>query len=131
ANVREVLREAEADVAEGADALIVKPGLPYLDVIRAVRDRVQVPVCAYQVSGEYAMLHAAAERGWLDLERSMWETTLGLRRPASGRPEGGNTSTGSAPGVRRSSATRIRASSPRFSAPPGAACSSASPLPTR
>jgi porphobilinogen synthase len=80
ANVREALREALADVAEGADALIVKPGLPYLDVIRAVREAVRVPVCAYQVSGEYSMLHAAAERGWLDLERAMWETTLGLRR---------------------------------------------------
>jgi porphobilinogen synthase len=80
ANVREALREAEGDVAEGADALIVKPGLPYLDVIRAVRERVTVPVAAYQVSGEYAMIHAAAERGWMDLERTMWETTLGLRR---------------------------------------------------
>jgi porphobilinogen synthase len=80
ANVREALREAVADVEEGADALIVKPGLPYLDVVRAVRREVRVPVCAYQVSGEYAMLHAAAERGWLDLERAMWETTLGLRR---------------------------------------------------
>ena len=79
-NVREALREAAADVDEGADALIVKPGLPYLDVLRAVRERVDVPVAAYQVSGEYAMLHAAAERGWLDLERAMWETTLGLRR---------------------------------------------------
>ncbi|TMQ73203.1 MAG: porphobilinogen synthase [Candidatus Eisenbacteria bacterium] len=92
ANVREALREAEGDVAEGADALIVKPGLPYLDVIRAVRERVTVPVAAYQVSGEYAMIHAAAERGWLDLERTMWETTLGLRRagadlpPARARP---------------------------------------------
>jgi len=80
ANVREALREAAADVEEGADALIVKPGLPYLDVVHAVRRAVRVPVCAYQVSGEYAMLHAAAERGWLDLERAMWETTLGLRR---------------------------------------------------
>jgi porphobilinogen synthase len=58
----------------------VKPALPYLDVVRAVRRRVSVPLCAYQVSGEYAMLHAAAERGWLDLERAMWETTLGIRR---------------------------------------------------
>ena len=80
ANVREAVREAISDVEEGADALIVKPGLPYLDVIRAVREAVRVPVCAYQVSGEYSMLHAAAERGWLDLERAMWETTLGLRR---------------------------------------------------
>jgi porphobilinogen synthase len=80
ANVREALSEAVADVAEGADALIVKPGLPYLDVVRAVRDTVRVPVCVYQVSGEYATLHAAAERGWIDLERAMWETTLGMRR---------------------------------------------------
>ncbi len=79
-NVREALREAEDDVAEGADAVIVKPGMPYLDVVRAVRETVRVPVAAYQVSGEYAMLHAAAERGWIDLERAMWETTLGLRR---------------------------------------------------
>jgi porphobilinogen synthase len=79
-NVREALREAAADVAEGADALIVKPGMPYLDVVRAVRETVTVPIAAYQVSGEYAMLHAAAERGWMDLERAMWESTLGLRR---------------------------------------------------
>jgi len=79
-NVREALREATADVEEGADAVIVKPGMPYLDVVRAVRETVQVPVAAYQVSGEYAMLHAAAERGWLNLECAMWETTLGLRR---------------------------------------------------
>jgi porphobilinogen synthase len=80
ANVREAVREAQSDVDEGADAVIVKPGLPYLDVVRAVREQVLVPVAAYQVSGEYAMLHAAAERGWIDLERAMWETTLGLRR---------------------------------------------------
>ena len=73
-------REAAADVEEGADALIVKPAGPYLDVVRAVRESVTVPVAAYQVSGEYAMIHAAAERGWLDLERAMWETTLGIRR---------------------------------------------------
>ena len=80
ANVREAEREAAADVAEGADALIVKPAMPFLDVVRAVRESVPVPIAAYQVSGEYAMLHAAAERGWLDLERAMWETTLGIRR---------------------------------------------------
>jgi porphobilinogen synthase len=79
-NVREALREARADVAEGADALIVKPGMPYLDVVRAVREAVDVPIAAYQVSGEYAMLHAAAERGWLELSRAMWESTLGIRR---------------------------------------------------
>ncbi|HTR97521.1 MAG TPA: porphobilinogen synthase [Candidatus Acidoferrales bacterium] len=80
ANVREALREASGDVEEGADAVIVKPALAYLDVIRAVRAEVNVPIAAYQVSGEYAMLHAAAERGWLDLERAMWETTLAIRR---------------------------------------------------
>ena len=68
-NVREAIREALADVDEGADMVMVKPGLPYLDVIRAVRDDVDVPVVAYQVSGEFAMLHAAAERGWIDLPR--------------------------------------------------------------
>jgi porphobilinogen synthase len=58
----------------------VKPGLPYLDVIRAVRDEVHVPIVAYQVSGEYSMMHAAAERGWLDLDRAMVETTTALHR---------------------------------------------------
>ena len=79
-NLREALREASADVDEGADMVMVKPGLPYLDVIRAVRDVVDVPVVAYQVSGEYAMLHAAAERGWVDLDRAMLETAISLRR---------------------------------------------------
>lgn len=79
-NVREAIREALADVEEGADMVMVKPGLPYLDVIRAVRESVTVPVVAYQVSGEFSMLHAAAERGWLDLDRAMVETTLALRR---------------------------------------------------
>jgi porphobilinogen synthase len=80
ANAREAIREALADVEEGADALIVKPGMPYLDVLRAVREATNVPVAAYQVSGEYAMLHAAAERGWMDLDRAMGETVIGLRR---------------------------------------------------
>jgi len=80
ANVREALREATSDVEEGADALIVKPGMPYLDVLRAVRETVYVPVASYQVSGEYAMLHAAAERGWMDLERAMWESVTAIRR---------------------------------------------------
>jgi porphobilinogen synthase len=79
-NVREAIREALADVEEGADMILVKPGLPYLDVIRAVRERVDVPVVAYQVSGEFAMLHAAAERGWVDLSRAMHETAIALRR---------------------------------------------------
>jgi porphobilinogen synthase len=79
-NVREAIREALADVDEGADMVMVKPGLPYLDVIRAIRERVDVPVVAYQVSGEFAMLHAAAERGWVDLPRAMHETAIALRR---------------------------------------------------
>ena len=80
ANVREALREAASDVEEGADALIVKPGMPYLDVLRAVRETVHVPIASYQVSGEYAMLHAAADRGWMDLERAMWESVTAIRR---------------------------------------------------
>jgi porphobilinogen synthase len=79
-NVREAIREARADVDEGADIVMVKPGLPYLDVIRAVRESVEAPVAAYQVSGEFAMLHAAAERGWIDLPAAMWETSIALRR---------------------------------------------------
>jgi len=79
-NVREAIREARADIAEGADVVMVKPGLPYLDVVRAVRDAVDAPVAGYQVSGEFAMLHAAAERGWIDLEAAMWETSIALRR---------------------------------------------------
>jgi porphobilinogen synthase len=79
-NVREAVREALADVDEGADMVMVKPGLPYLDVIRAIRERVDVPVVAYQVSGEFAMLHAAADRGWVDLPRAMMETSISLRR---------------------------------------------------
>jgi len=79
-NVREAVREALADVDEGADMVMVKPGLPYLDVIHAIRERVDVPVAAYQVSGEYSMLHAAADRGWVELPRAMHETTIALRR---------------------------------------------------
>jgi len=79
-NVREAVREARADVAEGADMVMVKPAGAYLDVIRVVRDSVDVPVVAYQVSGEFAMLHAAADRGWLDLDRAMWESTIAIRR---------------------------------------------------
>ncbi len=80
ANLRESLREVELDVAEGADMVMVKPGLPYLDVISAVRDRVDVPVAAYQVSGEYAMGEAAAANGWLDRDRVMMETLYSIRR---------------------------------------------------
>ena len=79
-NVREALREVELDVAEGADIVMVKPALPYLDVIAAVRDRVDVPVAAYQVSGEYAMVEAAAANGWLDRERVILETLTSIKR---------------------------------------------------
>ena len=80
ANVREALRECELDVAEGADVLMVKPALPNLDVLRAVRDRFDLPVAAYNVSGEYAMLCAAAEKGWIDRPRAVIETLLSIRR---------------------------------------------------
>ena len=80
ANLREAMREIELDVAEGADMLLMKPAGPYLDVIRAARDRFDLPMGAYQVSGEYSMLHAAFERGWLDRDRAMLESLLGIRR---------------------------------------------------
>ena len=80
ANVAEAIREVSLDVAEGADIVMVKPALAYLDVIRAVSDEVNMPVCAYNVSGEYAMIEAAAERGWIDKERIVLETLLGIRR---------------------------------------------------
>jgi porphobilinogen synthase len=80
ANGREALREAALDVAEGADIVMVKPALPYLDIIAAVRASVDVPVAAYQVSGEYAMVEAAAANGWLDRERMIAETLTSIRR---------------------------------------------------
>ncbi|MFG2055614.1 porphobilinogen synthase [Micromonospora sp. NPDC048930] len=80
ANLRESLREVELDVAEGADLVMVKPALPYLDVVSAVRAAVDVPVAAYQVSGEYAMVEAAAANGWIDRERVMLETLTSIRR---------------------------------------------------
>ncbi|MEV0152836.1 porphobilinogen synthase [Micromonospora sp. NPDC050686] len=80
ANLRESLREVELDVAEGADLVMVKPALPYLDVVAAVRAAVDVPVAAYQVSGEYAMVEAAAANGWIDRERAMLETLTSIRR---------------------------------------------------
>jgi porphobilinogen synthase len=78
--VSEALAEAAADVAEGADIVMVKPALPYLDVLRAVADVSPVPVAAYQISGEYAMVEAAAERGWLDRDRAVLETLTSIRR---------------------------------------------------
>ena len=80
ANIREAMREIEQDVAEGADMLLMKPAMPYLDVIRAARERFDLPMGAYQVSGEYSMLHAAFERGWLEPERAMMESLLSIRR---------------------------------------------------
>jgi porphobilinogen synthase len=79
-NVREALREVDLDIAEGADIVMVKPALPYLDVIAAVRDRVTIPVAAYQVSGEYAMVEAAARNGWIDRERVMLESLTSIKR---------------------------------------------------
>jgi len=80
ANAREALREVALDVAEGADMVMVKPALPYLDVLARVRDAVDVPVAAYNVSGEYAMLEAAAANGWLDRNRAILETLTSIRR---------------------------------------------------
>jgi len=80
ANVREAVREVELDLAEGADVVMIKPALPNLDVIRAARDRFQVPVAAYNVSGEYAMVKAAAARGWLDERQAAIESLVAIRR---------------------------------------------------
>ncbi len=80
ANSDEALREVSLDLAEGADAVMVKPAGPYLDVVRRVRDAVDVPVFAYQVSGEYAMVEAAAANGWIGRERAILESVLGIRR---------------------------------------------------
>jgi porphobilinogen synthase len=80
ANAREALRELSLDLAEGADIVMVKPGLPYLDVLRVVADNSEVPVAAYQVSGEYAMVEAAAANGWLDRQRSIMESLTSIRR---------------------------------------------------
>ncbi len=80
ANLREALREIDLDLEEGADMILMKPAMPYLDVILAARERVDVPIGAYQVSGEYSMLHAAFEKGWLERDRSILESLLGIRR---------------------------------------------------
>ena len=80
ANRREAHREVALDVEEGADVLMVKPALPYLDVVRDVRENFDKPVAAYNVSGEYAMIHAAAEKGWLDLEATAYESLLSIKR---------------------------------------------------
>lgn len=80
ANLREAMREIEADVEEGADMIMVKPAMPYLDVLAAARDRFDLPLAAYQVSGEYAMIEAAARNGWIERERVMMESLLSIRR---------------------------------------------------
>lgn len=80
ANKREALREIELDIEEGADIIMVKPGLPYLDVISAARERTLLPIAAYQVSGEYSMIKAAAQAGWLDERRAMLESLLSIKR---------------------------------------------------
>jgi porphobilinogen synthase len=80
ANVREAVREAELDVDEGADAIMIKPALPYLDVIRAVREAFDVPIAAYNVSGEYAMVKAAARSGWLDERQAALESLTAIKR---------------------------------------------------
>jgi porphobilinogen synthase len=80
ANFREAMREMELDIQEGADMLMVKPAMPYLDVIHAARERFDVPIAAYQVSGEYAMIEAAARNGWIDRERVMLESLTSIQR---------------------------------------------------
>ena len=80
ANAREALKEARIDLEEGADILMVKPALPCLDIIKSLYDSTDVPIAAYQVSGEYAMIHAAARNGWIDLERTMLESLTAIRR---------------------------------------------------
>ena len=80
ANIREAMREIESDIEEGADMIMVKPAMPYLDVIAAARERFDLPLAAYQVSGEYAMIEAAARNGWIERERVMMESLLSIRR---------------------------------------------------
>ncbi len=80
ANAREAMREIELDLGEGAEMILMKPGMPYLDVLHAARERFEVPLGVYQVSGEYSMLQAAFARGWLEPERAMMESLIGLRR---------------------------------------------------
>jgi len=79
-NAREAMREIALDVEEGADMIMVKPAMPYLDLIRMARDRYELPIAAYQVSGEYSMIVAAARNGWLDHDRAMMESLTSIRR---------------------------------------------------
>jgi porphobilinogen synthase len=80
ANAREALREIDLDIEEGADIVMVKPALPFLDIIAAARAHVALPIAAYQVSGEYSMIKAAAQAGWLDESRAMMESLLSIKR---------------------------------------------------
>ncbi|QSB05584.1 porphobilinogen synthase [Natronoglycomyces albus] len=84
ANATEALREIDADVAEGADIIMVKPALPYLDIVRAAAERVHLPVAAYQVSGEYAMITASADRGWIDRKAAIVESLTAIKRAGAG-----------------------------------------------
>jgi porphobilinogen synthase len=84
ANIREAMREIELDIEEGADMIMVKPAMPYLDVIAAARERFDLPLAAYQVSGEYAMIEAAARNNWIDRERVMMESLVSIRRAGAG-----------------------------------------------
>ncbi|MCC7174712.1 MAG: porphobilinogen synthase [Bryobacterales bacterium] len=84
ANAREAMREIELDLEEGADMVMIKPAMPYLDLIRMARDRFDVPLAAYQVSGEFSMIAAAARNGWLDRERAMLESLTSIRRAGAG-----------------------------------------------
>lgn len=79
-NAREALKEMELDLAEGADMLMVKPAMPYLDIIKAAHENFDVPIAAYQVSGEFSMIHAAARNGWIDLDRAMMESLTSIKR---------------------------------------------------
>jgi porphobilinogen synthase len=80
ANSNEALKEVEQDILEGADIVMVKPAMPYLDIIRRVKDRFEMPTAAYNVSGEYSMVKAAAKLGWIDGERVMMEMLTGIKR---------------------------------------------------
>jgi porphobilinogen synthase len=84
ANLREALREIDLDLEEGADMILMKPAMPYLDVIRAARESFDVPIGAYQVSGEYSMLQAAFQKGWLDHDRAILESLVSIRRAGAG-----------------------------------------------
>ncbi len=84
ANLREAMREIEMDISEGADMVLMKPAMPYLDVVRAARERFDVPIGAYQVSGEYSMMQAAFAKGWLEPERAMLESLVSIRRAGAG-----------------------------------------------